>query len=76
MDPLFSDLFVNRHQQVVVNCEESDPAPVISGVPLGSVIGPLLFLILIGDIDQEVAHSFISPMVITAENVVCDDVFL
>ena len=50
----------NRHQQVVVNGEKSDPAPVISGVPQGSVIGPLLFLILIGDIDQEVAHSFIS----------------
>ena len=50
----------NRHQQVVVNGAKSDPAPVISEVPQVSVIGPLLFLILIGDIDQEVAHSFIS----------------
>jgi len=28
-----------------VKWEKSDPLPVLSGVPLGSVIGPLLFLI-------------------------------
>ena len=45
---------------VMVNGILSDPAPVTSGVPQGSVIGPLLFLILIGDIDQNVAHAFLS----------------
>ena len=45
---------------VLVNGVLSDPAPVTSGVPQGSVIGPLLFLILIGDIDQNVAHSFLT----------------
>ena len=50
----------NRLQTVIVNGTKSSPAPVISGVPQGSVIGPLLFLILIGDIDKEVAHSFLS----------------
>ena len=49
-----------RTQKVMVNGYLSEPAPVISGVPQGSVLGPLLFLILIGDIDRDIAHAFIS----------------
>ena len=50
----------NRKQAVVVNGSKSMPTDVKSGVPQGSVLGPLLFLVLIGDIDREVATAFVS----------------
>ena len=47
-------------QTVLVNGIKSDISEVKSGVPQGSVLGPLLFLILLGDIDKSVASAFVS----------------
>ena len=53
----FENYLVGTKQRVIINGESSQWAEVRSGVPQGSILGPILFIVYINDMPDPINYS-------------------
>ena len=65
----FNNYLSNRLQKVTVLGSTSQPLPVLSGVPQGSILGPLLFLVFVNDLPDSISRQ--SSVALFADDTKC-----
>ena len=64
----FHNYLSDRHQKVTILGKTSRSIPVLSGVPQGSILGPLLFLVYVNDLPE---RSTTSSVALFADDTKC-----
>ena len=65
----FNNYLSNRLQKVTVLGSTSQPLPILSGVPQGSILGPLLFLVFVNDLPDSISRQ--SSVALFADDTKC-----